>query len=778
MYASAQNLDFLARWKNYRSPKRKPAVSQKERAIKKFKALIRRHLLRILFGLVLTAMFVFNAVGLIDLKFTDQLEALSYDYRLRLTMRHEIDSRIVIVDIDEKSLASEGRWPWSRDRLARLMDRLFNEYGVAVVGYDVIFAEKDASSGLGVLERLGKETLKNNDQFQGSLDKIREKLDYDAIFARSIKGRQVVLGYYFTDFEGENIRINGALPPAVFTAADLPGSAALTVKMTGYGANLPELQQMASTAGHFNPFVDPDGVCRRIPALIEYKGNYYESLSIAVVRTLLGFPPLTAGFPEREKGGDYRKIEWLGISDMKIPVDERVTALVPYRGDRGSFKYVSATDVINGRVGKDVLEGAIVLVGTTAPGLMDMRSTPVSAVYPGVEIHANMIAGILDQNIKQKPAYVVGAEVVILLVSGLALSLFLPLLSPIRSMLLTLAILTAVCALNAAAWQANMVLPLASTLTLLSSLFVLNMTYGFLVEARSKRQITGLFGQYVHPELVNEMSREPDRFTMESKSLEMTVLFSDVCGFTAISEQLSPADLSALMNEYLSAMTEVIQRHRGTIDKYIGDAIMAFWGAPLDDPEHAVNAVLAAIAMQERAVALRETFAARGWPGLYLGIGVNTGVMNVGNMGSKFRMAYTVMGDTVNLGSRLEGLTRLYGVDIIVGEDTRGRLPDIEFRALDRVRVKGRNEPVTIYEPLGRQGELDKPAVEEQGLFVHMLTHYHACEWDESLVHLNELLQLNPESVLFRLYADRIEHYLLEPPPHNWDGVFTHKMKG
>jgi adenylate cyclase len=724
------------------------------------------------------AMFVFNAAGFVDLKFTDQLEALTYDLRLNLTMRHDIDSRIVIVDIDEKSLAAEGRWPWSRNRLARLMDRLFDEYGVNVVGYDVIFAEKDDSSGLGVLERLGRETLKDDEQFRSSLVKIREKLDYDSIFARSIKGRQAVLGYYFTDFEGDKIRTSGELPPPVFTAADMAGSGASFVRMTGYGANLAELQQMTPMAGHFNPFVDADGVCRRIPALIEYKGAYYETLSIAVVRTLLGSPPLSAGFPEGKKEGDYRKIEWLGITDLKIPVDERVTALVPYRGHRGSFRYVSATDVINGRVAKDVLEGAIVLVGTTAPGLMDMRSTPVGAVYPGVEVHANMIAGILDQNIKLRPAYVVGAEVLILLACGLLLSLILPALSPIRSMLLSLLLLAGICLLNAAAWQQNMVLPLASSLTMVTSLFVMNMSYGFLLEARSKRQITGLFGQYVHPELVSEMSREPDRFTMQSRSLDMTVLFSDVCGFTAISEQLSAADLSALMNEYLSAMTEVIQKQRGTIDKYIGDAVMAFWGAPLDDPEHMKNAVMAAMGMQARAAQLREAFAARGWPPLHLGIGVNTGVMNVGNMGSQFRMAYTVMGDAVNLGARLESLTRQYGVGIIVGEDTRSRLPGIVFRELDRVRVKGRNEPVTIYEPLGNQGELDSAILEEQELFAHMFSHYHAREWNESLEHLHELLNLKPESPLFRLYVERIEHYLQEPPPPDWDGVFTHKTKG
>lgn len=740
--------------------------------------LFRRFMLRVVLGLFLTSLFILNASGVANLKFTSRLEAILYDLRINLSMKDSIDSRIVIVDIDEKSLAAEGRWPWGRNRLAQMMDRLFDEYGVAVVGYDVIFAEKDESSGLKVLERLGREVLKDDEQFRSSLAAVRDKLDYDAIFAKSIKGRQVVLGYYFTDSEGDKIRTNGQLPPPVFTAADMAGSGASYVKMTGYGANLPELQQMTPVAGHFNPFVDSDGVCRRVPALIEYKGSYYEAFSIAVVRALLGSPPLTVGFPEGKKEGNYRKVEWLGISDMKIPVDDQVTALVPYRGQRGSFRYVSATDVINGRVKKEHLEGAIVLVGTTAQGLMDMRSTPVDSVYPGVEIHANMIAGILDQNIKHSPAYMLGAEILILLVCGVLLSFLLPIFSPTKSIILSIAMLAGICLLNAAVWQENLVLPLASSLALPIILFVVNMSYGFLLEARSKHQITGLFGQYVHPELVEKMSQEPDRFTMQSRSLEMTVLFSDVCGFTAISEQLSAADLSALMNEYLTAMTEVIQKYGGTIDKYIGDAIMAFWGAPLDDPDHAENGVMAAMEMQARAVRLREAFTRKGWPELRLGIGVNTGVMNVGNMGSKFRMAYTVMGDAVNLGARLEGLTRQYGADILVGEDTCSRLPGIVFRELDRVRVKGRNEPVAIFEPLGRQGKLDPAMLEEQEAFGHVYSHYLAREWDESVEHLHDLLKMKPEAKLFRLYLERIEHYRQQPPPPEWDGVFTHTTKG
>ena len=410
--------------------------------------LVRKHLLRVVLGLFLTALFVLNAAGIANLKFTNHLEALSYDLRLNLALSDKVDSRIVIVDIDEKSLAAEGRWPWSRDRLARLMNSMFDSYGVAVVGFDVVFAERDESSGLPVLERLARESLKHDSGYREELARIRSNLDYDSIFAKSIADRPVVLGYYFTDYDKDKARISGALPAPVFSAADLENSSVPFVRMTGYGANLALIQQHAAGAGHFNPFVDSDGICRRIPGLIEYQGKYFESLPIAMVRTLLGNSPLTPIISKGERG--YATIESLFISDLKIPVDERVTALVPYRGRQGAFRYVSATDVINGRIEKSVLEGAIVLVGTTASGLMDMRSTPVAAVYPGVEVHANMIAGILDQNIKQKPAYVMGAEMVILLVSGLLLSLLLPVLSPVKSILLCTVTSVCICILNTA----------------------------------------------------------------------------------------------------------------------------------------------------------------------------------------------------------------------------------------------------------------------------------------------------------------------------------------
>jgi adenylate cyclase len=324
----------------------------------------------------------------------------------------------------------------------------------------------------------------------------------------------------------------------------------------------------------------------------------------------------------------------------------------------------------------------------------------------------------------------------------------------------------------------NLVLPLASGLVMLSLLFALNMSYGYFVEARGKRQITGLFGQYVPPELVDEMAKNPESFSMEGESREMTVLFTDVRGFTTISEGLDPKQLSQLMNEFLTPLTEVIYKHRGTVDKFMGDCIMAFWGAPLADPNHARNGILAGLEMHEVLAKLKTEFQKRGWPEIKIGVGLNTGRMSVGNMGSKLRTAYTVMGDAVNLASRLEGITKEYGAEIVVGEGTRDAVPDVVFRELDRVRVKGKDEAVAIFEPLGLQGHVAKSRQEEAKLYAQFLRLYRAQDWDQAELQLFNLQKLVPDNKLYSAtFVERISYLRANPPGQGWDGAFTFTTK-
>ncbi len=730
-------------------------------------------------GLLVVMVFVGNAARFYRLDFVDQMSSILYDYRLRLTMPRTVDDRIVILDIDEKSLEEEGRWPWGRDRLALLMDKLFDKYGVAVAGFDVVFAEKDESSGLKVLQKLGQNQLKGVAQFQSVLSQIRPQLEYDSLFANKIKNRKVVLGYYLTN--QREINISGGLPEPVFPAGTFKGRQVGFTSWSGYGANLPELQRAAASAGHFNPLVDVDGRVRRVPMIAEFGGAYYESLSLAVVRTLLGQPKLLAGFAEGKADG-YAGLEWLELDTaggtLKIPVDSDVATFVPYRGGEGSFPYISVTDVLHDRVDIAQLKDKIVLVGTTAPGLLDLRATPVAEVYPGVEVHANMISGILDQNLKARPAYMLGAEVVWLLLIGVALSLLLPQLGAVKAILVTAFVSAASTGMNVALWHyGDILMPAADSLIMIVLLFALNMSYGYFVESRTKRQITGLFGQYVPGELVEEMAKHPESVSMAGDSREMSILFSDVRGFTTISEGLDAKELSLLMNEFLTPLSRVVYKHRGTIDKYMGDCIMAFWGAPLPDTAHARNAMLAGIEMQAALKALQPHFKERGWPEIRVGVGINSGRVSVGNMGSEVRVAYTVMGDEVNLASRLEGLTRQYGVGIIVGENTRHAVTDFVYRELDQVRVTGKDKPVAIYQPIGLSSEVSKALQDEVKLFHEVRRLYRKQDWDQAELQLMNLQRMSPDTELYRVYAKRISHFRKNPPDADWDGVFVFQTK-
>jgi adenylate cyclase len=738
---------------------------------------LRLHALRIGVGFAIVVLMLLNALGAIPLGFAQRLETYAYDQRLQWTMPGTVDPRIVIVDVDERSLLQQGHWPWPRHEIAQMIDILFDKYQIDVLGFDVLFAEPDRSSGLSQLEEMERTDLKDNPAFRQALDRLRPSLRYDHILADSLKNRRIALGYYFRH-DGQTGSRVGSLPAPALAAGSFDAEQVWAYQASGYAANLEVLQQAAASGGFFNtsPLVDADGVQRRISLLQKLDGQVYETLSLAVTRLAMPSSELALNYADGENNA--LALEALQLGNRRIAVDDEVAALVPYRGKQGSFPYVSAIDVLHGKVAPDVLLGAIVLVGTTAPGLLDLRSTPMQESYAGVELHANMIAGMLDGNIKERPAYVMGLNLVFILLMGGFLALALPALSPLAATVLTATTTLAMLAGNLYFWQVqNMILPLASGLILISALFIFNMSYGYFVDARGKRMLANLFGQYVPPELVDEMAKDPGSYSLEGSNRDMTVLFSDVRGFTTISEGLDPKQLTQLMNEFLTPMTHVIHHHRGTIDKYMGDAIMAFWGAPVPDPDHARNALLAAMEMVTKLDAMQEHFKSRGWPPIKVGVGLNTGDMTVGNMGSEFRLAYTIMGDAVNLGSRLESLTKNYGVDIMVSEFTSARVPDFAFRELDCVRVKGKDKPVKIYEPMGPERDLEPAEREELALYNEALRLYRSQQWGPAREAFSRLEQLAPMRKLYAIYLERIDHFGQQPPPADWDGTYTFLTK-
>jgi adenylate cyclase len=711
--------------------------------------------------------------GAIQLTPVQRAEAWLHDAWLERTAPAGFDDRVAILDIDEASLKSVGRWPWSREVMTILVERLFDQYGVAAIGFDVVFAESDTSSGLDTLRQLAQRDLAGSREFQRALKQLAPQLDYDARFAAALAERPVSLGYYFIP-EGYGDARTGMLPaPSLpLTAFEplMPGTSAV-----GYGANLTAFQQAVPAAGFFNMRADPDGTARRMGMIQPFGDGYYVSLSVSSLQVAFGGDPVLAGVDRRSILGREYVSPWLEVGGIRLPLDTDGGVHVPYRAG-APFPYISVADVLSGKAALDQLENRIVLLGSTAPGLADLRVTPFSNAFPGVEIHAHLIAGMLDGTTRVTPPWSDDARLVAVLLLGVLLTAVLLRFGPTLGLVAIVALLALLLGAYAAAWSRFWVIPMAAPMLTLLGLYALNTAYGFFAATRSKRQITKLFGQYVPPQLAAEMSRNPAHYTMEGQSRDMTVLFSDIRGFTNFSEKLPPAELAEVLNAYLSTMTRIIQQHQGTIDKYIGDAVMAFWNAPVDLSDHAPRAVATALDMQAALPKLNEDFAARGWPEVKIGIGVNTGRMSVGNMGSEFRMSYTVMGDAVNLGSRLEGITKQYGVGILATQPTVDADPLHAFMKVDDVRVKGKETPVAIYEPLGPKDGLDETLRRQAAAFEAAYAAYQKQDWTAAEAALQALNASAPRP-LYDIYLERIAHFREVPPPADWDGVFVYTTK-
>ena len=651
-----------------------------------------------------------------------QAERWLYDLRLRAMAPAVADPRIVLVDIDERSLAAHGRWPWNRALLADLLARVADPGGARLIGLDLILAEPDPSDGLVALRRRalsepGHATL------QTAVAALSSEPDGDQRLADVLRRVPVVLGFHLSNEAGA-ARI-GVLPPPLAPLATLGAAGELLPAWRGHGGNLPALQAAAVLGGgHLNAEVDRDGLVRRLPLLVPNDGQLHAALSLAMARALVGGTASAAGLasvafepadgPVRAlilrapAGQDSRPADALAAPRLRLPVDAQARAWVPFAAAGNGFVRWSAADVLAGRLPADALRGKVVLLGVSAPGLIDQRPTPVDEAMLGTLVHAHLLAGMLGQHLLSTPPAAPLIEAAALLVIAGVMAWRLPGRPLWQGALWTLGMLGAVVAGQWLAWRtAGWVLPMASLLLLPMSLLLAHglLAYGQATGAR--RQLAALFGQYVPPELVARMSREPGRYSMRGRSAEMTVLFADVHGFSRLAERMPAPELGAMMNLIFSHLTDVIREHRGTLDKYIGDSVMAFWGAPLDDPAHAAHALAAALAMRERLPALHAAMAQRGWPALEINIGINTGTMVVGDMGSQHRRAYTVMGDAVNLAARVQALCSQFGLGLVIGDATRQALGSTLCLALGHIKVRGRDAPIKVWHPLRFQAGQD-----------------------------------------------------------------------
>jgi adenylate cyclase len=701
-----------------------------------------------------------------------KIEYLLYDLRfnvmLPFTKREQSDHNIAIIDIDEASIVSEGRFPWSRQKIATLVDKL-GEAGAVVIAFDIVFSEPEINPVQKIISMVSAETLAEIN-LNTSWQDLSSHVDADTLMGNALAQQDVVLGFFFQD---DGSYQNGQLPPPVF---DIPMEWRDSLVITdrpGYTANINVLQNGASGGGFVTMFPDFDGTVRRAPLVIRHGNQLYPSLALSAA---LRYVFLDSVEPKVANVGDVLTVTEVAVSEFPAPTDALGFVSVPFQGKSFTYPYISATDVLNDRLEPGVLEGAIVFVGTSAIGLSDLRSTPMGPQYPGVEVHANILGGLLSGGFPQKPDWGAGAILLQLTLIAIIMIIILPMLGPLAMMLGGIGITVLVFVFNGYLWTTGIDLPMSGALILTVFLTGLFITDGFLKENASKKMLKGMFDQYVPPAHIDQMMSNPDAYSFSGESKELTVLFSDIRSFTNMSESLTAQELKHLLNSYFTPITKEIFDRNGTIDKYVGDMVMAFWGAPLDDPNHRNNAVLAAINMQNITEALKAEFAEQGLPEVNIGVGVNTGLMNVGDMGSSYRRSYTVLGDAVNLGSRLESITKFYGAKILIGEETYDHITGFVCRFMDRIQVKGKEAAIRVYEPLGVEGDVSQDVLDEITEYNQAYQLYLDRNWNAAKQAFDRLYEQTPLT-LYQVYSQRIDDLQAQTLPDDWDGTFRHTSK-
>jgi adenylate cyclase len=746
-------------------------------------------------------------------EFVNRFELATLDTRFRFRGTANPDPRIVIVAIDQRSQEILGRWPFPRSNFAKMLDHL-REDGARVVTFDITYSKPDETSEpirqlRARLEQQQKEGGKVDPKLLEQIASLEQEFDNDKKFAEAIERfPKVVLGNFFLN-KGDTIGLDDAtLDRYAYFLAYFPYPQARTVKSAqghsdrsflnlikqyedlgylpaGAQSNIPLLTDALNSnsankaSGFFNVFPDPDGVVRRVPLAIPYgrsrnrtEWDLYASIDVQTIRFFLDLPLEKIVLNWGDTG-----IESLEFGQsIGVQPDEISRMMVNFQGPTHSYQYYSIADVVNKTFSPGTFKDKIVLVGATAIGIGDLRTTPFGRLdYPGVEIHANVIDDILNQKLLIRDFNQFAIDLFLLLLFGLPLGMWLALTQP-KWMALGLVLLLpfglGVQWAFTHGWWLNFLIP-AGLVTANTGLVAL---YRVLVEEREKRRVRGAFQQYLSPEVIRRLLENPE--LVRPRKVEISVMFSDIRGFTTISEQLDAQELAHLLNGYLGDMTRIVFKTQGTLDKYIGDAVMAFWGAPFEEPGHAVKACRAALNMMQHLGELQRGWKTKGYPLLDIGLGINTGIASVGNMGSDLRYGYTAMGDAVNLASRLEGLNKEYGTHIILSEFAynAARAPDFLFRELDLIRVKGKLQPVTIYELVAfRDGARELFDLVE--LFGKARGCYKRRDWRQAQGYFEKLLQRWPDDGPAKIFSHRCEEYLLEEPESSWDGVYVMKHK-
>ncbi len=683
-----------------------------------------------------------------------------------------------IIDIDDESLARLGQWPWPRTLVARLVARL-RDLGASSIAFDVVFAEPDRTSPSRVAA-----LWPDAGDLRGRLAAMP---DHDRVLARAFASANVVTGFVLT---GEK---NGVVPKARAPFAfGGDGPLAYLDDWSGAVVNLPLLEEAAAGNGNFGFRAEHDGVIRRVPLVFRRGQTLLPSLSAEALRTAQGavnYSIKSSGGSGETGFGEHTGISKIKIGSYIVPTDGSGRVWVYYTGldpEVRRQRTIPVWEVFEKGFDARRLEGAICYVGTSAAGLKDLRATPLDPAAPGVEVHANVTEQILLQQFLQRPDWALGAELLYMVALGLTLLFLLPRLG---AALCAPVALAGIAAAVGASWHAfaNMRYLIDPVFPALGALLIYmsSSLISYLKSEAERRQVKGAFSRYMSPALVEQLAQHPEKLRLGGEMREMTFHFCDIRGFTTISEQFDPHGLTKFINRFLTPMTELLLQHQGVIDKYMGDCIMAFWNAPLDDPDHVHHACAAALAMHKRLRELNAQWeaeakaAGKKFIPIRIGTGLNTGTCIVGNMGSDQRFDYSVLGDDVNLASRLEGQSKTYGVDIVLGPRTREKAPEFAALELDLIRVKGKTVPVRIYTLQGDAALRDGAEFSDlRARHERMLAAYRSQRWAEAKALILECRKAPfPLKTLYDLYDARIAAYEAAPPPPDWDGTFTATSK-
>jgi adenylate cyclase len=702
-----------------------------------------------------------------------------FDTFQRLQPREYTPVPVRIIDLDDASLERLGQWPWPRTQVAELVAKL-TEMGAAAIVFDMVFSEPDRTSPRNIIEIWPD--IPELKALREATDKIP---DNDEILGATIAQSNVTTGFVLTN--GELTR-DPAVKGTFAMAGDNPTD--FVLNFSGTVVNLPEIEKGAAGNGSFNMVAAPDGIVRKVPLLVRLGDVFYPTISAEALRTAQRAKTYiikSSGASGEESFGEQTGINNIKVGEFVIPTDAQGSVYVYYTKDVPE-RYVPAWKIFDGSAAPEMIEGNIVFIGTSASGLKDQRPTPMNPVTSGVEIHVQVVEQALTDTYLKRPDWATGAEIIYLVVLGLLLIFILSKFGALISAIIGIIMIGSAIgfswyAFSTLHWLIDPIFP--SLIGLI--IYIVESLISYLKTEAEKNQVRGAFSHYLSPALVEQLAENPDQLQLGGEDRDMTLLFCDIRGFTTISEQFDAQGLTSFMNRFLTPMTDIILTRGGTIDKYMGDAIMAFWNAPLLDPDHPRHGALTALEMIDSLKELNIVWKqqadeeGRKYIPVKIGVGVNSGPCCVGNMGSDQRFDYSVLGDDVNLASRLEGQSKAYGVDIVIGENTQVQIGDMATLELDLIQVKGKTVPARIFTLLG--DETYGQSASFQSLISrhkYFLETYRKQDWELAEDFLQQCRKLDKNgklSTLYDLYTDRISHFQADPPGPDWDGVFIATSK-